>query len=934
MNPLQSLAQYGQSVWLDYIRRSLLAGGELRRLVEEDDLRGVTSNPAIFEKAITGSADYRDALAALQGRPGMTPEAIYETLAVADIQGAADVLRPVYERTRRRDGYVSLEVAPSLARDTRGTLEEARRLWATVGRPNLMIKVPATREGLEPIRKLTGEGLNVNITLLFSRAVYRQVAEAYIAGLEMRPATEDLSRIASVASFFVSRIDTKMDKQLAEAAKQNPKLAQLQGKVAIANAKIAYEDYNRFFSGPRWERLAERGARPQRLLWASTGTKNKAYSDVLYVNSLIGPNTINTMPPDTLEAFRDHGDPRPTLESDLDEARRILATLESSGISLDKITDELVTEGVQLFSEAADKLYGALATKRAKMLGEKLITVSQRLGHAEQAVTCETETRTASGDTRRLGAKDKSLWTSADEDRWLGWLESPARELADKVTYAKFAQWMKAQKVSDLVLIGMGGSSLGPEVLHKVFGHRTGWPRMHVLDSTDPGQIRTIENNISIATSAFIVSSKSGSTLEPNILQDYFFAKAQEVSKDGSAGGRFIAITDPGSSLEQKAKADGFAHIFYGDPQIGGRYSVLSKFGLVPAAATGVDVARLCTETKRFMQSCDAFVPPAANAAVKLGIALGVLATKFKRDKITIIASPKLSSVGAWLEQLIAESTGKQGKGVIPVDAEPLGAANLYDNDRVFLNIQMAGDTSQDLSYLERAGHPIIDVGISDAYQIGQLFFLAEVATAMAGAVIGINPFDQPDVEAAKLKARDLTKQYESGQVADEKPIFTHNGLALFADDANAAALGRANTLTQYIKAHVDRTSHGDYFALLAFVDRTEEYAKPLQDMRVLVRDARHTATCAGFGPRYLHSTGQVYKGGPNSGVFVEITCDHPHDVAIPGRKATFGTVEKAQALGDLAVLNERHRRILRVHLKDLPTGLATLHDALKEALQ
>ena len=933
MNRLKELERLGQSIWLDFLSREFLASPNFRSLIDEDGLRGMTSNPSIFEKAITHGHEYDDDIRRFVDED-CDIGTIFRRLAVRDIQTAADAFRSFYDHSGGADGFISIEVSPYLARDTSATIAEAKGLWQEINRPNLMIKVPATREGLEPIRKLTGEGLNVNITLLFSRAVYRQVAEAYIAGLEMRPATEDLSRIASVASFFVSRIDTKMDKQLAEAAKQNPKLAQLQGKVAIANAKIAYEDYNRFFSGPRWERLAERGARPQRLLWASTGTKNKAYSDVLYVNSLIGPNTINTMPPDTLEAFRDHGDPRPTLESDLDEARRILATLESSGISLDKITDELVTEGVQLFSEAADKLYGALATKRAKMLGEKLITVSQRLGQAEQAVTCETETRTASGDTRRLGAKDKSLWTSADEDRWLGWLESPARELADKETYAKFAQWMKAQKVSDVVLIGMGGSSLGPEVLHKVFGHRTGWPRMHVLDSTDPGQIRTIENNISIATSAFIVSSKSGSTLEPNILQDYFFAKAQEVSKDGSAGGRFIAITDPGSSLEQKAKADGFAHIFYGDPQIGGRYSVLSKFGLVPAAATGVDVARLCTETKRFMQSCDAFVPPAANAAVKLGIALGVLATKFKRDKITIIASPKLSSVGAWLEQLIAESTGKQGKGVIPVDAEPLGAANLYDNDRVFLNIQMAGDTSQDLSYLERAGHPIIDVGISDAYQIGQLFFLAEVATAMAGAVIGINPFDQPDVEAAKLKARDLTKQYESGQVADEKPIFTHNGLALFADDANAAALGRANTLTQYIKAHVDRTSHGDYFAFLAFVDRTEEYAKPLQDMRVLVRDARHTATCAGFGPRYLHSTGQVYKGGPNSGVFVEITCDHPHDVAIPGRKATFGTVEKAQALGDLAVLNERHRRILRVHLKDLPTGLATLHDALKEALQ
>jgi transaldolase/glucose-6-phosphate isomerase len=936
MNRLKQLEQLGQSIWLDFLSREFLAGAEFKRLIDEDGLKGMTSNPSIFEKAIAHGKEY-DADIEHMVRDGLDLGTIFRNLSIADIRTAADAFRPVYDRLDGADGFISIEVSPYIAYDTDKTIAEAKSLWAEIDRRNLMVKVPATQEGLPAIRDLTGAGLNINITLLFSRQVYAQVAEAYIAGLEMRPKTEDLSRISSVASFFVSRIDTKadaaIDKKINEGG--DAALAELHGKVAVANAKLAYQQYKRIFSGPRWEALAKRGARPQRLLWASTGTKNKAYSDILYVDTLIGANTINTLPRETLEAFRDHGTPRLSIEEGLAEADRVLKTLESAGISLDRITAELVEEGVALFAEAADKLFAALAEKRAKICGTSLPSVSEKLGKAEQAMADEIKARTARGDGRLLWSKDASLWTGAGEEGWLGWLDIAQRELDDRGTFENFAQAVRAAGWDDVVLLGMGGSSLGAEVLAETFGPQSGWPRFHVLDSTDPDQISALERRIALPKTGFIVSSKSGTTLEPNILQAYFFDKVSAASP-GHAGRQFIAITDPGSALEKTAKKLDFAHIFHGDPEIGGRYSVLSKFGLIPAAAMGLDVSRLCKETIRLIRACDSSVPVGSNPAMRLGIALGVLAAKFGRDKITIVTSPRLASLGAWLEQLVAESTGKQGKGLIPVDGEPLGDPSVYGKDRVFLSIPLEDeqDHGPKLAALEQAGYPVVRIAIGDPYQIGQVFFLCEMAIAAAGAVIGINPFDQPDVEAAKVKARELTEQFESGGGrADDRPIFARDGISLFADPTNAAALGSAASLAHYLKAHLARLGDGDYFALLAFIEQSNESEKILQALRSKVRDRFKAATCVGFGPRFLHSTGQAYKGGPNAGVFLQVTCDHAHDLKIPGRKASFGLVEKAQALGDFAVLNERKRRVLRIHLEDLQNGLSKLSAAFDEAL-
>ena len=505
MNPVKALENHGQAVWLDFLARGFVAKGDLKQLIDTDGVKGVTSNPSIFEKAIGSSDEYDGAIGNALKKGDRPVAELFEHLAIEDIQNAADVLRPVYDQLRGEDGFVSLEVSPYLAMDTKGTITEAERLWKDVARKNLMVKVPATPEGLPAIQHLIGEGISINITLLFSQQVYVEVAEAYLAGLEkFVKGGGDPSRVASVASFFVSRIDSAVDKELDEKiAKANDptekqRLAALKGKVAIANAKMAYQDYKRLFSGARWDKLAAKGAKPQRLLWASTGTKNKDYSDVLYVEELIGPNTINTVPPATLDAFRDHGTPRDSLEENIEDARQVLAELDKSGISLDAITAELVKDGVRLFADAADKLYGAVAHKRASVLGAGIGRQQLKLGsELAKAVEKATEDWRASAKIRRLWQHDKSVWTGSDEHKWLGWLNSAGA--ADIADYEDYAQRVKGQNFTDAVVLGMGGSSLGPEVLAQTFAKKAGFPRLHVLDSTDPAQVRTLQASVNLA---------------------------------------------------------------------------------------------------------------------------------------------------------------------------------------------------------------------------------------------------------------------------------------------------------------------------------------------------------------------------------------------------------------------------------------------------
>jgi transaldolase/glucose-6-phosphate isomerase len=947
MNPVKALEAHGQSVWLDFLARGFVAKGDLKKLIDSDGVKGVTSNPSIFEKAIASSDEYDAPIGqALKSGDRKVAE-LFEHLAVEDIQHAADVLRPVYDELGGHDGFVSLEVSPYLALDSKGTIAEAERLWKEVDRDNLMVKVPATPEGLPAIQHLIGQGISVNITLLFSQKVYVQVAEAYLAGLEKYVASGgDPSHVASVASFFVSRIDSAVDKQLDEkiAMANDPtekaRLTALKGKVAVANAKMAYQEYKQLFSGPRWDKLKAKGARPQRLLWASTGTKNKDYSDVLYVEELIGNNTVNTVPPATLDAFRDHGKVRDSLEEDIEGAESVLAGLEQSGISLDAITADLVKDGVRQFADAADKLYGAVAHKRATVLGGGIDRQTLSLGsRLSKAVDASGEDWRSSGKIRRLWQKDKSIWTGSDEDKWLGWLTSVAS--ADVADYQDFQHRVKEQHFSDAVVLGMGGSSLGPEVLAETFGKQAGFPKLHVLDSTDPAQVRSLQASINLANTVFIVSSKSGGTTEPNVMKDYFFARVSETVGAEKAGHRFLAVTDPGSSLQKVATKQGFARIFYGDPSIGGRYSVLSPFGLVPAATAGIDVARLLELTLAMVRSCGPDVPPHENPGVQLGLAMGAAGLE-GRDKVTILSSKKIADFGAWAEQLIAESTGKDGKGLIPIDGEPLGDVALYGNDRFFIDLRTEGENEADhdekLAALEKAGHPVVRIVMKSIDHIGQEFFRFEIATAVAGAILGINPFNQPDVEAAKIKTRELTAAFEkTGSLPQEQPVISTTSADIYTDDRNAGDLRKAGAdgdLASWLKAHLARSRTGDYVALLAYIERDHAHIDTMQRMRLAVRDKRHVATCAEFGPRFLHSTGQAYKGGPDSGVFLQITADDALDLAVPGQKATFGVIKAAQARGDFDVLTERGRRAIRVHLKgDLTSGLKMLDEAIQNAL-
>ena len=952
-NPLVEIQKFGQSIWYDNIRRGLISSGELQDMIDHDGLLGITSNPTIFKNAISGSTDYDTAIKSLVKKEKGVDE-IYETIAVEDIQKATDLLRPVYDRTKARDGYVSLEVSPYLANDTEGTIKEAKRLWKEVSRDNVMIKVPATPAGIPAFEHLISEGINVNVTLLFAVDMYEKVALAYLSGLEKCAASgKDIKRIASVASFFISRIDTEVDKRIAlrlpmlKSDTDRDRLSALQGKTAIANAKMAYKIYNQIISTDRWKKLSSKGAQTQRLLWASTSTKNPKYRDVFYVEDLMGTDTVDTVPAATFASFRDHGIPAASLEKNLAQAEKDLKTLSDLGIDLADATAKLLDEGVKSFSDSFDELMSAIEKKRASVMGEGLDRQTYSIGKDADTVKATLESMRKSGFVRQFWQKEPTLWTKKKEHHAIirgamGWLSVVDQELERVERLTAFADEVKKRGFKHALLLGMGGSSLCPEVMRMTFGVIKGFPELHVLDSTVPSQVAAFEKKVDLAQTLCIVASKSGSTTEPNVFNHYFFDKMQKVKGDKAAE-NFVAITDPGSALEKEAQAKNYWHIFSGVPEIGGRYSALSKFGLVPAAAMGVDVRDFLTRTERMVHSCASCVPPEDNPGVSLGVVLGELAKK-GRDKVTVIASPSVADLGAWLEQLMAESTGKEGKGLIPVAEEPLAAPDKYGADRVFayIRVEKSPDAQQDkmVDALEKAGQPVVRISIDEPLDLGEEFFRWEIATAVAGAIIGINAFDQPNVQESKDNTKAFLAEYlKQGALPKAEPVLKADGIELYADEKNAAELKEkakrsqfpAGTIEAYLEAHFARIKAGDYAAFNAYIEMNAANVKTVQSIRTTVRDTRKVATTVGFGPRFLHSTGQLHKGGPASGLFTQITCDDAADLAIPGEKFSFSVLKQAQALGDFQSLVKRDRRLLRVHLgKDVEKGLDRLRKAVE----
>ncbi|MDD5656246.1 MAG: bifunctional transaldolase/phosoglucose isomerase [Elusimicrobia bacterium] len=916
--PLRELARFGVSVWIDFISRELLESGALKRLIEADGVKGLTSNPTIFEKALSASHDYDDSIRRLAGSTPQ-PQALFEALAVEDIRAAADSLAGVFRETNGRDGFVSLELPPNLAQNAKASHSEALRLHKLVGRPNVMIKIPGTEAALPAITGTIADGVPVNVTLLFAQARYAQVVEAFLAGLERRAARgKDLSGAASVASFFVSRVDTAVDKELEKIAgrggEAGRQAAALMGRAAVANAKLAYQLYQRVFSSERFLALKRKGARPQRLLWASTSAKNPAYQDTLYVAELIGADTVNTMPPATLDAFRDHGLCRPSLGEEVLEAAAVWKRLADLGVDLDAATRRLEAEGLSAFSKSYDSILATVSAKKAAVLAED--------GQLEAALG---ELRRARFP-RRLWAKDASLWKSEPGHQKiirnsLGWLTLPDAMAAGLGPVRSFAAELKREGFERAVVLGMGGSSLSCEVFRGCFEPAAGWPALEVLDSTNPAAVAALERRIPLERTFFFVSSKSGSTIEPNCLMEYFFELARRRSGNG-AGRQFAAITEPQTSLAKTAAARGFRKVFLNPTDVGGRFSALSLFGLVPAAVMGVDCERLLAGARAAARSCAQAADGSADPGLRLGAELGRLARQ-GRDKLTLCLHPALEPFGLWVEQLIAESTGKEGRGIVPVVAEPLEGPEAYGPDRVFAWLTLKESPRREeeakLLALEKAGHPVLRFALADRYELAAQFFIWEAATAAAGFLLGVDPFDQPDVQSAKDQTKRLLGGLEAGELPKQTADLRAGGLAAYADPGLLARLGANRGLDLPLKRvlaeHLGRLQAGDYCAVLAYVHPDEEARLRLETLQRRLRRGVKNPVVVEYGPRYLHSTGQLHKGGKANGLFLQLVEPDAQTLAVPGQGFTFGTLHRAQARGDYAALLQGGRRILRLEL-------------------
>ena len=935
-NPLQMLAEHGQSVWLDFISRELVTTDRLQRYIAEDNVTGLTSNPTIFQKAVEQGSDYDEQLRQLVKAGVTSPDELFLGIAISDIQQAADTLRQVYDRTEGRDGFVSLELAPALAHDTEGSVATAQLLWERVERPNLMIKVPATSEGIPAVERLIAAGVNINITLIFALTAYEAVAEAFIRGLERRLDKGQSVDMRSVASFFVSRVDTAVDKLIEAKLKAGEggkeELTALLGTAAIANAVLAYETFEKVFKGDRFEPLRDAGAAVQRTLWASTSAKNPNYRDVVYAEALIGPDTVDTMPPSTIDAFRDHGIVDGDTVRNYDWAHEIMRRLAAAGIDMEEVTQDLLDAGLGAFADSYNDCVRAIAEKADRFRGGLGRRHQLHLGAETDVAMAAITSDHAPRIVQRIWDRDPSLWKQDDP--------AHAKEISIRLGWLDVVDWMRQRLpevqrvaddierdgVTDVVVLGMGGSSLCPEVLRQSFGPQRGHPTMHVLDTTDPGAIKQLTSTLDPTKALFVVASKSGGTTETLSHFAHFWDVTTKAGVT-AAGQHFVAITDPGTSLAKLATEHGFRHVFENKDDIGGRYSALSFFGMVPAALCGIDVATLLDRAAKMTAQCRPGVYPPLNAGLVLGTVMGLL-HGVGRDKVTILAPKPIASFGLWAEQLIAESTGKEGRGLVPVAGEPIGDPDVYGGDRLFVALRMGDDTEFDkaVEALEKSDQPVITLQLDDLHDLGAEFFRWEFAIAVAGASLQIDPFDQPNVQESKDNTRHVLNRYlERGSLPlDERPTTVRDGMEVFGG-AEASDAGEA------VRAFTDQAQHGDYVALMAYVAPTGENEEALQQLRTAIRDRRGVATTLGFGPRFLHSTGQLHKGGPNTGVFLQITTDEPDDVAIPGQKYGFRTLERAQALGDLQSLRNHGRRVVSVHVSgDLRAGLQRLAAAVR----
>lgn len=902
MANLQDLHQLGQSTWLNYLRGNFIRSGELAERVRLG-IQGVTANAQVYERAITGSTDYDDGIrrATAAGKPARL---IHESLMVEDIQRAADILHPVFEASGRRDGFVSYEMDPAQLGDATTAVAGVRHFGHLIDRYNVMVEIPVTPVGIETIRVLVADGVSVNATHLFSVADYERVAQAYIAGIAEYGATHSVWRTmpTAVASFSLSPIDALVDAMLHDAGRSD-----LAGKTAIALAKVLYERFRQLFSTPEWAKLSK-GAPPLRPKWTRVTPRDFRYAESYYVNRLIGPDTVITFSPVTLNAFLRDEKVIESLTTDLEQARQHLEDLEALGLDLDSVAVDLQRRHLGASDRRFQSLVGAVMRKRDE-LDRAWRPFSARLGDLAPRVDEGLQALCRHQVVCRVWAHDHTVWKPKPTEitNRLGWLHimDSMTDASDRL--ASFADSLRDEGYSHALLLGMGGSSLAPELFQKTFGRparAANMPFGHldlvVVDTTDADAVRAAEAAVNLDRTIVIVSTKSGGTVETLSAFKYFYNRlASEVGSE-QAGRRFIGITDPGSKIVDLAARYGFRQVFINDPNIGGRYSALSYFGLVPAALVGVDVAELL-ERASIMASnatlchCDAI---GDNLAARVGSIIGQSA-EAGRDKLTFVTSPALASFGDWVEQLIAESLGKEGKGVLPVVNEPQAPVETYGADRLFVHLRLEGDRQHDafVHSLAEVGHPVITLRLKDAYDIGGQFLLWEMATAIAGHFMGINPFDQPNVEDAKIKARAVVAEYAaSGSLpaGETSPL-------------NSGAL----------RDFLEKARPGDYVALQAYTPTTPSIDAALQALRQAIHLRFGLATTAGYGPRFLHSTGQLHKGDAGNGLFIQFVSNAVKDLAIPdeaGAEASsmsFNVLKKAQALGDAQALRDERRRVL-----------------------
>lgn len=927
MNKSKELHHLKQSIWFDNIDRKLINNGWLKEQIEKDVIYGLTSNPSIFKKSISGGEAYSLDIQSMS-IAGLDTKKIFEELVIKDIQGVADLLKPTYLETNRIDGYVSLEVDPALANDTARTVAEAKRLWKLVDRKNLMIKIPATPAGILAIRETIAYGINVNVTLIFFVQRYLEVIDAYMSGLEERMDVNlPIDEIHSVASFFVSRLDVKLESKISELILSGnitekdyqPYL----GKPAIINSLYAYQEFEKSINTERFMKITNKQGNIQRPLWASTGTKNAAYSDVLYLEGLILPHTVNTVPPKTLSAFLDHGTCKLVdYSTGKENYFTMMKALGNLGVKFSKIWAELEEEGVAAFSSAQEELIAAIESKRSSIM-ESLKGIEIPLKERIEKLKSEEF-------SRKFFTPVTSLWTNdpyeAEEIiHRLAWIDAPILSRKIVAEAEKLLSEVKKDNFSHALVLGMGGSSLAPEVFSKIYKNESGI-QISILDSTNPLQIDEKVKEIPIDKTLFVISSKSGTTAEVRALFAYFWDLVGKTDKEWT-GGHFIAITDPGTQLEDLGKEMRFRKIFNSDPDVGGRYSALIAFGIVPAVLAGVNGNVLLDSAAQMRIMCSQSTSVEKNPGFILGSVLAE-ANLADRDKLTILTDVPFRAFGSWLEQLVAESSGKTGKGIVPIDIEPKLPVNEYSKDRIFYYLRSDGELDEFINTLVENNHPVIVSPLEEKYDLGGEIYKWEIAIATACSIIGVNPFNQPNVQESKTIANEMIQAYKNNPILAEKDIlYSDDSFVLFGKLDKVINEKSLKTITSQFLT----PTKGDYIAINAFLPRNDAFEDMLQQLRKKILRKYRVPVTFGFGPRFLHSTGQLHKGGRNNGIFLIITQDSTVDLQIPDEGMSFNTLERVQALGDMKALEQNGRRVMRIHLKAHSLSLSNLDRLFEE---